>query len=98
MSSPGSVTDGLARLPQGDQEAVRNLWQRYYPRLVGLALQQLRGAPARQADAEDVALSAFAGFCRGAERGRFPDLGDLSAFAGFCRGAERGRFPDLGDR
>src|SRR5262245_26655766 len=76
MSSPGSVTDWLARLPQGDQEAVRQLWQRYYPRLVGLALQQLRGAPARPADAEDVALSAFAGFCRGAERGRFPDLGD----------------------
>jgi len=76
VSSPGSVTDWLARLPQGDQEAVRKLWQRYYPRLVGLALQQLRGAPARQADAEDVALSAFAGFCRGAERGRFPDLFD----------------------
>src|SRR5262249_39315183 len=76
VSSPGSVTDWLARLPQGDQEAVRQLWQRYYPRLVGLALQQPRGPPARQAEAEDVALSAFAGFCRGAERGRFPDLFD----------------------
>jgi DNA-directed RNA polymerase specialized sigma24 family protein len=66
MSSPGSGTDWLSRLPQGDQEAVRRLWQRYYPRLVGLARQRLRGAPARQEDAEDVALSAFANFCRGA--------------------------------
>ena len=28
MSSLGSVTDWLARLPQGDREAVRQLWQR----------------------------------------------------------------------
>jgi RNA polymerase sigma factor (sigma-70 family) len=74
MSSPGSVTDWLARLPEGDQEAARRLWQHYYPRLVGLALQRLRGAPGRHGDAEDVALSAFASFCRGAEQGRFPDL------------------------
>jgi DNA-directed RNA polymerase specialized sigma24 family protein len=76
MSSPGSVTDWLAGLSQGDQEAIRQLWQRYFPRLVGLARQRLRGSPARQGEAEDVALSAFDSFCRGAEQGRFPDLFD----------------------
>src|SRR5262249_59982732 len=34
----------------------------------------LRGLPRRAADEEDVALSAFDSFCRGAEQGRFPQL------------------------
>src|SRR5262249_3964595 len=32
--------------------------------------------PRRTADEEDVALSAFASFCEGAEHGRFPQLAD----------------------
>jgi DNA-directed RNA polymerase specialized sigma24 family protein len=36
----------------------------------------LHGAPRRAADEEDVALSAFDSFCRGAEQGRFPQLVD----------------------
>jgi DNA-directed RNA polymerase specialized sigma24 family protein len=43
---------------------------------VGLARQKLQGRPRRAADEEDVALSAFDSFCRAAERGRFPQLGD----------------------
>jgi hypothetical protein len=41
---------------------------------VPLARAKLQGLPRRAADAEDVALSAFASFCRGAEAGRFPQL------------------------
>src|SRR5262249_45838835 len=36
----------------------------------------LASLPRRAADEEDVALSAFASFCRAAEAGRFPDLHD----------------------
>ena len=36
--NPGSVTALIERLKGGDHEAVRLLWQRYYPRLVALAL------------------------------------------------------------
>src|SRR5262249_44876389 len=37
---------------------------------------RLQGVPRQAADEEDVALSAFASFCRGAEQGRFPQLAD----------------------
>src|SRR5262249_44003183 len=48
----------------------------YFRRLVGLARKKLRAAPRRAADEEDVALSAFDSFCRGAEQDRFPQLHD----------------------
>jgi DNA-directed RNA polymerase specialized sigma24 family protein len=75
-SPPGSVTALLERLKGGDHEAARLLWQRYYPRLVGLARKRLRAAPRAAADEEDAALSAFDSFCRRAEQGCFPDLKD----------------------
>jgi DNA-directed RNA polymerase specialized sigma24 family protein len=76
MSSDGSVTRWLGQLQQGELDAVQRLWERYFVRLVGLARQRLRDAPRRAADEEDVALSAFDSFCRGAEAGRFPRLQD----------------------
>src|SRR5262249_36797955 len=51
-------------------------WQRYFENLFNLARQKLHGAAQRMADQEDVALSAFDSFCRGAEQGRFPQLAD----------------------
>jgi DNA-directed RNA polymerase specialized sigma24 family protein len=76
MSSEGSVTHWLGRLRAGDPAAAEQLWQRYFRRLVGLARLRLRNAPRRVADEEDVALSAFDSFCRGARQGRFPRLAD----------------------
>jgi DNA-directed RNA polymerase specialized sigma24 family protein len=75
-AASGSVTALLARLKNGDHEAARLLWQRYYPRLVALARQKLHRAPRRVADEEDAALGAFDSFCRRAEQGQFPDLKD----------------------
>jgi DNA-directed RNA polymerase specialized sigma24 family protein len=69
-----SVTDWIGQLKAGDSAAAEQLWGRYFERLVGLARDQLRGTPRRAADEEDVALSAFDSFCRGAEHGRFPEL------------------------
>jgi DNA-directed RNA polymerase specialized sigma24 family protein len=76
MASEGSVTRWLGQLQAGDQAAAKELWQRYFRRLVGLARQKLRRSPRRVADEEDVALSAFDSFCRNAEQGRFPQLLD----------------------
>jgi DNA-directed RNA polymerase specialized sigma24 family protein len=76
MSMHGSVTVLLECLNEGDHEAARLLWDRYYPRLVALARRKLKGAALRVADEEDVALSAFNSFCRRAEAGQFPDLKD----------------------
>jgi DNA-directed RNA polymerase specialized sigma24 family protein len=76
MSDARSVTFLIGQLKAGDGQAVQQLWERYYGRLVGLARMKLRGAQRRIADEEDVALSAFDSFCRGAENNRFPRLGD----------------------
>ena len=76
MPSQGSVSRLIDGLAVRDEAAVEQLWRRYFPRLVGLARKRLRRAPRRLEDEEDVALSAFASFCRAAEAGRFPQLLD----------------------
>jgi DNA-directed RNA polymerase specialized sigma24 family protein len=80
MSAAGAVTHWIGRLKAGDPDAAQKLWECYFLHLVGLARSRLHGVPRRAADEEDVALSAFDSFCRGAEHGRFPrleDRGDL---------------------
>jgi DNA-directed RNA polymerase specialized sigma24 family protein len=76
MRPEASVTQWIDRLKAGDPDAAQKLWERYFRRLVGLARKKLRAAPRRAADEEDVALSAFDSFCRGAEQDRFPQLND----------------------
>lgn len=76
MSAGDSVTLWIERLQAGDAEAAQPLFDRYYLGLVRLARARLGGFPRRAVDEEDVALSAFDSFCRGAEQGRFPQLRD----------------------
>ena len=76
MPTPWSVTVWIEQLKAGDAAAAAPLWQGYFRRLVGLARQMLGAAPRGVADEEDVALSAFDSFCRGAAEGRFPRLDD----------------------
>jgi DNA-directed RNA polymerase specialized sigma24 family protein len=76
MSSSGNVTHWFRQLKVGDREGVQRLWERYCSRLVALARRKLGRLPRRAADEEDVALSAFDSFIRGAEQGRFPRLED----------------------
>jgi DNA-directed RNA polymerase specialized sigma24 family protein len=75
-NSGNSVTQWISSLKQGDQSAAQRIWEAYFRRLVGLAHARLRDAPRRVADEEDVALSAFHSFWRGAQAGRFPRLDD----------------------
>jgi DNA-directed RNA polymerase specialized sigma24 family protein len=72
----GSVTAWIEQLRAGNRAAAQQLWERYFSRLAGLARRKLRGLRRCAADEEDVALSAFDSFYRGAEQGRFPRLGD----------------------
>src|SRR5262249_4482666 len=74
--STDPVTHWIDQLIAGDRTAVQPLWERYFQQMVRLARQRLRAAPRVPADGEDVALSAFDSFCRGAEQGRFPGLTD----------------------
>ena len=76
MLSMGSVTHWIRQLKGGDGAVATPIWQRYGRRLIGLARARLHGCPRRVADEEDVALSAFDSFCRGAMDGCFPRLSD----------------------
>jgi DNA-directed RNA polymerase specialized sigma24 family protein len=76
MRPDASVTQWIDGLKAGDPDAAQKLWERYFRRLVGLAKKKLRAAPRCAADEEDVALSAFDSFCRGAGQDRFPQLHD----------------------
>ena len=55
---------------------MQEIWQQYYDKLVRLARRKLGPMGRRSADEEDVALSAFHSFYRGASQGRFPKLND----------------------
>jgi DNA-directed RNA polymerase specialized sigma24 family protein len=76
MSIAGSVTHWILQLKAGDRAAAQPLWETYCRQLLDRARRKLAGLPRRAADEEDVALSAFDSFYRGAERGRFPQLND----------------------
>ena len=71
-----SISQWLQQLQTGEEEAARQLWNRYFQQLVTAARRRLATFPRRISDEEDVALSAFHSFCRRAAEGRFPDLHD----------------------
>ena len=76
MSSADPVTLWINQVKEGQHDAVRQLLERYFQRLVQLARARLQGVPGLAAYDEDVALSAFKSLCLGAERDRFPQLAD----------------------
>jgi DNA-directed RNA polymerase specialized sigma24 family protein len=76
MLSDGSVTVWIGDLKAGDPAAAQRLWERYFRKMVELARGRLHTSRRRARDEEDVALSAFYSFCRGAEGGRFQQLRD----------------------
>jgi DNA-directed RNA polymerase specialized sigma24 family protein len=76
MSVDHSPSLWLQQLREGDSVAAQRLWEAYYQKLVGIARRKLQGRVRLVGDEEDVALSAFKSFCRGVERGRYPQLSD----------------------
>ncbi len=76
----GSVTRWVQALQAGDESATRPLWDRYFTRLIGLARGHLTGVTDPAVDPEDVALSAFNGFCVAARQGRYASLADRDEF------------------
>jgi DNA-directed RNA polymerase specialized sigma24 family protein len=77
-TAPGSVSRLLGGLRDGDEEAVRQLWLRYFQPLVRLARGRLSARGGGSHDAEDVALGAFWALCERVARPtaakRFPEL------------------------
>ncbi len=58
----GSITRLIDALKNGDDDATRQIWERYIDRLLRLARDRLRALPHAVADEEDVAQRAFDSF------------------------------------
>jgi len=66
----------LSGLKRGDPRAIEQIWREYYDKLMRLIKGRLGNAPLRDADEEDIALSALNSFYDGVQAGRFPQLDD----------------------
>jgi DNA-directed RNA polymerase specialized sigma24 family protein len=71
-----SVSELIVNLQNGDADAAQRLWDRYFERLVKFARDRLGATPRQTRDEEDVVLSVFDSFCRGAKAGRLANLKD----------------------
>ena len=76
MSNDGSVTRWIKSLKDDEDEATRQLFDRYWERLVQMVGGMLKGRSILPADREDVAQSAMNSFFLGARNGCFPNLED----------------------
>ena len=76
MPNADSITPLIQGIKSGDEQAVHAVWDRLFPQLCAVAGRHLLGQRRTDEDEEDVALSAFASFCRAAKGNRFPDLAD----------------------
>lgn len=72
----GSITWFFGQLRQGDDVALGALWERFFPRLMGLARRVLANRPQRAAGAEDVVQEALVSFWRRAHAGEFASVVD----------------------
>jgi DNA-directed RNA polymerase specialized sigma24 family protein len=76
MSVDADITSWIGRLRDGESRAAQAIWERYFDKLAALARQKLASFPRRDADEEDIAISALTSFCQGVAEGRFPKLDD----------------------
>jgi DNA-directed RNA polymerase specialized sigma24 family protein len=76
LSSPGSISQWLGQLKEGDRAALQPIWEAYFQRLVVQVRRRLSDTPRRARDEEDVVLSALNSFYRATEQGRLPKLDD----------------------
>ncbi len=74
MTDSRSVSKLLNALQVGDDEAANALWEQYFRQLTQFARAKLGQVMTREADEDDIVLSAMQSFLRGAAEGRFPKL------------------------
>jgi RNA polymerase sigma-70 factor (ECF subfamily) len=81
MSLDPSFAEAMARLRAGDQDAAREIFQRFAGGLIGLAYERLDRLVRTKVDPEDVVQSVFKSFFLRYIEGRF-DLGDWDSLWG----------------
>lgn len=71
-----SAVNLMQRLRAGDEDAMRQIFARYYDRLVQQAAKSLYGRPRAARDEEDLAQSALGSFWNALQAGRLQALDD----------------------
>ena len=74
----GSVSHWVRSLKEGDSDAVQQLWNRYFEKLITHAATRIRGhnCPEGTVIPEDIAASVFESIWKGANAGRFQNVAD----------------------
>ena len=74
MKNEPSATALISKLRNGDEEAARLIWDRFFAQLITLTRSRLQTSSRAMSDEEDIVLSAMKSFCIGMRNGRFPEL------------------------
>ena len=74
MTDDHSIRLLLQQLEQDPNNVAGELWSRFIERLIRATDRYLHNLPRRMVDQEDIALSSFASFVKGAAEGRFQKL------------------------
>ena len=74
MKNEPPATALISKLRSGDEEAARQLWDRFFAQLITLTRSRLQNSSRAMSDEEDIVLSAMKSFCIGLRNGRFPEL------------------------
>ena len=74
MKNEPPATALISKLRSGDEEAARQLWDRFFAQLITLTRSRLQNSSRAMSDEEDIVLSAMKSFCIGMRNGRFPEL------------------------
>lgn len=74
MPLRGSVSRLITNVKKGRESAAHLLFDRYYPKLMGLARSRMKSASRRVVDEEDVVITAFHSFLMRARDGGYPKL------------------------
>lgn len=69
-----SVTELIEDLKQGNEDAASQLWEHYFEKMMQAARMKLGRRALTMTDEEDIAISAFDGFCREVAQGHFDRL------------------------
>ncbi|MGB1816369.1 MAG: ECF-type sigma factor [Rubripirellula sp.] len=77
---PGSVSILISKVKEGDEDSVRELWNRYSGALVRSAQTRISKQVAAKVDSEDLAQSVFFAIYRGAVEDKFEQLNDRAGF------------------
>lgn len=68
------ITVWMGQLAGETPQAMSAIWDAYFQKLASYAKRRMASYRLREADEEDVALSAMASLYQGARKGRFPDF------------------------